>query len=120
VGIVSDVSLNAECLLSKWGFSDGDVLWDWACDHGVELGDAGLAEHRALQSLVRKFLVPAIEAAGHAVEVVDLETIHNPIYADRLDGEEVPWPKGRPSQFAALEGISVTIPAGVVRAELDA
>lgn len=113
------IELHAIDLLNKWGFGDGDVIWDWAYDHGVDLDDRETTDHVALQSLVRKFLVPAIEAAGHAVEIQDLETIHNPIYASSLDGVDVPWPKGHPSQVRALEGISVKVDNSAIIAAIS-
>lgn len=102
--------LSADCLLSKWGFSDGDILFDylWVAleldntPAGEAMGGPAAAtsqevyqrfqevdEHAVLRRLVREHLVPALEAAGHRLEVYDIETNHNPIRARTVDGVEV-------------------------------
>lgn len=79
--------LRGSSLLSKWGFGDGDCLGDWWWNVMDEPVPAD--EHQVLRDLVRTHLVPALEAAGHVVEVYDIETIHNPIRARTLNGVEV-------------------------------
>ncbi|MER7046767.1 hypothetical protein [Streptomyces jumonjinensis] len=72
-------------LLSKWGFNDGVPPDDWYdyCDrHGI---DPNQVEY-PLVTLVRKYLVPLID---QAITVVDIETNHNPIRADSIDGTDV-------------------------------
>lgn len=80
------LTLFADCLLSKWGFGDGDVpdaYLDWCDDNGHPYpGDW----HTVLRTLVRTRLVPALH---QRVEVVDIETSHNPIRAERVDGVDV-------------------------------
>lgn len=88
--------LSVRSLCSKWGFGDGDAVFDDLSDYWDAIGRrydyTTLNERDAiLRLLVRRHLVPAIEAAGHAVEVVDVETIHNPIRACTIDGVEVDW-----------------------------
>lgn len=81
------LTLFADCLLSKWGFGDGDVpdaYLDWCDDNGHPYPDDW---HTVLRTLVRTRLVPALH---QRVEVVDIETIHNPIRAERVDGVDVP------------------------------
>lgn len=80
--------LFGESLCSKHGFNDGDL----SDDHWDELQAAGLDLrhvdwHAALRHLVRTHLVPAIEAAGHTIEVYDVGlTSHNPVRARVIDG----------------------------------
>lgn len=80
-------TLHAESLLSKWGFGDGDALEDWWWDNFDE--EPPFNDHDVLYALVLAHLVPAIEEAGHSVEVFRIHTIHNPVRGRRLDGEEV-------------------------------
>jgi hypothetical protein len=88
-------TLDADSLLSKWGFGDGDALSDWWWDNFDE--DAPFNDHDVLHALVLAHLVPAIRNAGHEVEVEFIETIHNPVRADTFDGRQVnhhlssPW-----------------------------
>jgi hypothetical protein len=84
------IRLYSDGLLSKWGFGDGDcldeVLWD-RCD---ELGlRADGDEHAVLIRAVREYLLPAL-AEHHDVVVFEIDTIHNPIRADTIDGIEIP------------------------------
>lgn len=79
--------LDAESLCSKWGFGDGDALDDWWWETYDEAPE--INTHELLHALVLAFLIPAIRDAGHEVEVVRIETNHNPVRAGRLDGIEV-------------------------------
>lgn len=101
--------LSADCLLSKWGFGDGGILFDylWVAleldntPAGEAMGGPAATsqevyqrfrevdEHAVLRRLVREHLVPALESAGHRLEVYDIETNHNPIRARSVDGVEV-------------------------------
>lgn len=79
------LTLFSSSLLSKWGFNDGDDPEDWLdwCDNqGIE--------HNAFDfpwtAIVRKHLAPAIE---QDVTVVDIETSHNPIRVDTVNGTDV-------------------------------
>lgn len=77
--------LPSDDLLSKYGFGDGDepdAFWDWRDEHGIE----DIAWHPTLRRLVREHLLPKLD---QRVEVYDIETIHNPIRADTVDGIEV-------------------------------
>ncbi|MEU0955848.1 hypothetical protein ABZ353_26465 [Streptomyces niveus] len=78
----SHITLFSSCLLSKWGFNDGDTpeSWlDWCETNGID--------HTKLKfpliALVRKHLEPAIE---QTIEVTKIGTSHNPIRALRVDG----------------------------------
>lgn len=70
------VTLFADGLLSKWGFSDGDLL-DWLYEFGVH------DKHAALCAVVRQKLLPAL---AQKVEVEEIGTCHNPIRARTVDG----------------------------------
>jgi hypothetical protein len=88
------VYLSADCLMSKWGFNDGDEpdnLLDYWIDHPGEVWfpESHLDWDGVLRLLVRRHLVPAIEQAGHTVEVYDIETAHNPVRARVIDGIEI-------------------------------
>jgi hypothetical protein len=80
--------LFSESLLSKWGFSDGDVPYDYLdwCDATGTDYPAGGAWRAMLVKLVRERLVPALE---QDVETYVMETNHNPIRARSVDGEDV-------------------------------
>jgi hypothetical protein len=73
------VTLCASCLLSKWGFEDGDLLSflnDWiTCDRRA-----------VLVELVKRKLLPALK---QQVEFEVIETNHNPIRALTVDGQDV-------------------------------
>jgi len=79
-----------EGLLSKWGFRDGDVLDDFLRDAQEDgrLPAGRLNEHGILRALVRRFIEPVLE---QTVELVDIETIHNPIRAESVDGVKCDW-----------------------------
>ena len=63
--------LHARSLLSKWGFDDGACPDDW---------------HLILRTLVRTRLMPSIR---EDVVLYDVETIHNPIRAESVNGRPV-------------------------------
>lgn len=82
--------LHASSLFSKWGFGDGDALWDWYWDATGGDVPADMDDDDTLELLVRAALIPAIEAAGHTIELERIGTIHNPLRARTLDGQPVP------------------------------
>ncbi len=77
-------TLDAEDLLSKWGFGDGDALDDWWWDNFAE--EPPFNDHDMLHALVLAYLVPALRDAAHEVEIFRIETNHNPVRAETLDG----------------------------------
>lgn len=82
-----DLQLFSDGLLSKWGFTDGDVpdeLDDWLNERGVDPDPSSW--RLALCVLVRERLLPALD---QAVEAMDIDTIHNPIRATVVDGAVV-------------------------------
>jgi hypothetical protein len=81
---MSDLTLYAEGLLSRWGFGDGDVVDDW----WWEVFDEP-APDEALEELVEQLLLPVLTEHGHTFEAYRIGTIHNPIRLRVLDGEPV-------------------------------
>lgn len=77
--IPETVQLYSQCLLSKWGFCDGDIL-EW-------LSDFGAFDRRAvLVELVKTKLLPTL---NQPVEFEVINTIHNPIRVTTVDGQDV-------------------------------
>lgn len=79
---MAHLTLFSSCLLSKWGFNDGDAPDDWLdyCEaNGIDYNEVEFP----LVALVRAFLLPRIE---QTVTVVEIETIHNPIRVETIDG----------------------------------
>jgi hypothetical protein len=75
--------LSSECLLSKYGFNDGDEpdeLLDALDQRDLPHPDNW---HAALRVLVREHLLPVLD---QRVELVNVETNHNPIRAITVDG----------------------------------
>ena len=77
--------LHPSGLLSKWGFSDGDVISITAPDDVYDLAQR-IGQHELLSAVVRAFLVPAIP---HALELEEITCCHNPIRASSMDGIDV-------------------------------
>jgi hypothetical protein len=74
-------------LLSKWGFNDGDKpdnLIDWLEADGIDY--VSLRWRPVLQRLVREHLLPRLD---QDVVVYDIETSHNPIRAESVDGVRI-------------------------------
>lgn len=108
------LTLYADGLCSKFGFNDGDWpedLLEYWVETGVDL--SGVEWHEALRKLVRIHLIPAMEAAGHTVEVYNIETVHNPIRARMIDGVEY---DGRRAPSGGLSPESVTVPYAAIAA----
>ncbi|WP_327230819.1 hypothetical protein [Streptomyces murinus] len=79
------LTLFSSDLLSKWGFNDGDDPDDWLdyCEaHGIDYNTVDFP----LVALVRRYLLPVLD---QDVTVVEIETIHNPIRAELVDGIDV-------------------------------
>lgn len=79
------LTLFSASLLSKWGFNDGDDPEDWLdyCEaHGVDYN----ALDFPLVALVRRYLLPRIQ---QPITVVEIETSHNPIRAETVDGQDM-------------------------------
>lgn len=79
------LTLFSHSLLSKWGFDDGgtpDAWMDWCDSQCIDWPRLDFP----LVALVRQYLVPAIE---QDITVVDIETSHNPIRVETIDGKNV-------------------------------
>lgn len=79
------LTLHAECLLSKWGFDDGNVPDDyfaWLDERGEPWPERW---HETLAALVRSRLLPLI---AEDVEVFEIDS-HNPIRVRTVNGVEV-------------------------------
>ena len=103
----STLWLYSEDLLSKWGFHDGDEpeAWlDWCDEQGVDYNAPGWNWHATLRRLVREYLLPKID---QRVELVDIETIHNPIRANTVDGVEIDWHRDYPDGTLTPEFVEV-------------
>lgn len=96
----------AGSLCSKWGFEDGDLLWNepyagWLERDGVSLAN----DHPALCALVERFLLPVLPVP---VVVERISSCHNPIRATMIDGVE--WDSHTADAHPALNDFSVHVP----------
>ncbi|MFJ8844334.1 hypothetical protein ACIRFF_15680 [Streptomyces cyaneofuscatus] len=103
-------------LLSKWGFNDGsdpEGWLDWCHNRGID--------HAVFDfpwaAIVRRHLVPAIE---QDVTVVDIETSHNPIRVETVNGVGVTEAWSGRALAPTLTPEHVDVPmAEVLRLALD-
>jgi hypothetical protein len=72
------VEFYPEDLLSKFGFGDGDMLYDLIDEH-----DLGVDHQDLLVAVVERFVVPRLD---QVVTTYVIGTSHNPIRADSIDG----------------------------------
>lgn len=72
-------------LLSKWGFWDGDTPDAWM-DYCDNEGIDHTKLHFPTAALVRAHLIPTLD---QQVTAVDIETMHNPIRVDTVNGTDV-------------------------------
>lgn len=86
---LENITLHGGDLLSKWGFNDGDILYEWSWHHYDDHFPENVSEHEWLAALVETHLIPVVIAAGHTIKTYRIGTIHNPIRAEMLDGREV-------------------------------
>lgn len=105
--------LFSESLLSKWGFNDGDLPdevdgWLDAQDPPIHLAGNW---RPILCQLVRRYLIPALD---QAVEVVEIETSHNPIRAEKVDGVDVTDSWYHNGEKVRLTPDSVTVPYSAI------
>jgi len=82
---MTNLILRADGLLSKWGFRDGDVLSEYLYENMTEYNEytAVVKDHHALEELVKRYLLPKLKKK---VEIQFIETIHNPVRAEMIDG----------------------------------
>lgn len=67
-------------LLHKFGFGDGDMLYDLIEEH-----DLGVDHQELLIAVVERLVVPRLD---QEVETYTLPSLHNPIRAGTIDGEK--------------------------------
>lgn len=108
------LTLFSNGLLSKWGFNDGDEpddVADWIEEDGIEYQN--IPWHPVLHRLVREHLLPVLD---QAVVVYDIDTIHNPIRAESVDGVEVDDynRRGKKGEVLVLTPDYVDVPYAVV------
>ncbi|WAZ20179.1 hypothetical protein STRCI_001278 [Streptomyces cinnabarinus] len=109
------LTLRSSSLLSKWGFNDGDDPEDWLdyCEaNGIDYTNLDFP----LIPIVRRYLLPKLD---QSVEVVELETCHNPIRAETVDGQDVTevWFGRAPEPTLTPESVDVPM-ADVLRLAL--
>lgn len=110
---MTELALFSSDLLSKWGFNDGDWpdhLLDWLDECGVDYTE--VRWRPLLCELVRTRLLPVLE---QRVKILQIETAHNPIRAESVDGVDVTecWYNRQPEP--TLTPDCVTVPFDVVR-----
>lgn len=118
---MSEVTFFTNCLLSKWGFGDGDMLDDLLWDHGY--GEVWQQEqdtrpdsdfsfdHRVLIRVVEEHVLPAVRQ-HHDITTYRILTIHNPIRAEEVDGD----PVAHPSDDRPLTPDHVEVPVDAILA----
>lgn len=107
--MTNPLTLHAESLFSKWGFNDGDAVYEWWWDEFDDEPPPYSDLHRALRDLVRTHLLPLIPGE---FTVIDVETSHNPIRVDSWRGQ--PWDYYSLEVPPDLGEIDVAIAADVV------
>ncbi|MFD5033637.1 hypothetical protein ACFWM0_25000 [Streptomyces sp. NPDC058405] len=110
------VTLFSSSLLSKWGFNDGEPPepWlDWCDAQGIDYNQI----EYPLARLVRDHLISVIE---QHITVVDIETIHNPIRAETVDGADMTevWFGRAPEPTLTPDAVDVPM-AEVLRIALE-
>lgn len=79
------VTLFSADLLSKWGFNDGgdpNEWWDYCEANGADPG----ALDFPLVEMVQRYLIPRLD---QTVTVAIIETSHNPIRVETINGVDV-------------------------------
>lgn len=101
------VTLFSRNLLSKWGFNDGegpDEWWDYCERNGADPS----ALDFPLEEVVRRYLVPLLDQDVSAVHV---ETSHNPIRVETVNGVDVTevWFGRQPAPTLTPEYVDVPL-----------
>ena len=105
------LTLYPDGLLSKFGFGDGDIMWDL-------IEERGLAVHHQdlLIAVVERLLLPRLD---QQVTTFTLgATLHNPIRAQAVDGEpadihSVITPEAVPIPIDEIVAIAAGLPPGL-------
>lgn len=110
------LTLFSSCLVSKWGFNDGDDPEDWLdyCEaHSIDYNELDFP----LVALVRRYLLPEIK---QRITVVEIETSHNPIRAETVNGQDMTevWFNRAPEPTLTPEFVQVPM-AAVLQLALD-
>lgn len=74
-----DLTLSSHCLLSKWGFGDGDQFSDFVVDNGYYVKtdfDSLSCDKEVLKLAVERYLLPKLPTP---IRIYTIITIHNPI-----------------------------------------
>lgn len=117
-----EIVFYAKGLQSKWGFGDGDMLDDLLYEHiGTDeeidhtfggrdkCGALYTLKHAVLILAVERFVVPALD---QTVDTFRLYTIHNPIRAERINGDT-------DIEDYTLTPAAVAVPGSAIRAIAD-
>ena len=107
------IRLSASGLASKWGFFDGDLLYE----HEIYDDDGTWNEHDVIEILVRRHLVPVVEAVGIALDLFRISTIHNPIRTMSINGQAVIHTSAHTPK--ELDGIHVDVSMEDVQAAIE-
>lgn len=97
--------LHSQDLLSKFGFNDGDAPDEW-WDYCVAAGIDYVNTEFPTAELVELYLLPRLD---QNVTVVRIETCHNPIRADVIDGQQI-LDRNRADQEITLTPEYVDVP----------
>jgi len=84
-----DLTLSSHCLLSKWGFGDGDQFSDFVVDNGYYVKtdfDSLSCDKEVLKLAVERFLLPKLPTP---IRIYTIITHHNPIRVVDEDYEEL-------------------------------
>jgi len=76
----STIEFYPDGLLHKFGFGDGDMMFDL-----IEAHDLGVDHQDLLIAVVERLMVPRLD---QQVETYTLPSLHNPIRARTIDGEQ--------------------------------
>jgi hypothetical protein len=108
------LSLHANDLLSKWGFADGDLIYNFWEDTHPDESIPEIYSHSVLIELVRAHLLPALAEQGHSFIHHEISTIHNPIRLYELDGKGVDWFDHKDTAKHGVSDLNVYVPYDVV------
>lgn len=110
---MNDLYLPAAGLFSKWGFSDGGVVWEWigdAEDSGpIEACQLDVDSNEVLIQLVTEHLLPLVPGPFTTYHI---DTIHNPIRVGTWHGEE--WDDHANDAPSEVGDLSVAVPGRLV------
>lgn len=104
-----DYALHAECLVSKWGFDDGDGLQHYLYDlKDLDLINDVPERDEFLYRVVSRYLLPELERRGIKVMIYKISSSHNPVRTDTVNGIEIDQRSGEAPD--CLRDIEVRVP----------